>query len=75
MSDDHLSHSMLEQFRVIRAQMDRIHDDVRSLKIELLSLRHSTRSRDLIQDQHHDDPASLRSRVDRIERRLELTDK
>jgi hypothetical protein len=46
MGDDDLSHLMLEQFRVIRAQMDRIHDDVRSLKVELLSLRHSTRSRD-----------------------------
>jgi tetrahydromethanopterin S-methyltransferase subunit G len=43
--------------------------------VDVLSLRHSGRSRDPILDQDHDDVAALKVRVDRIERRLELTDK
>jgi hypothetical protein len=75
MSDDNISHLMLEQFRLIRAQLDRVYGEVRAVKEDVLSLRHSGRSRDLIQDQDHDDVAALKVRVDRIERRLELTDK
>ena len=75
MSDDNISHLMLEQFRLIRTQIDRVYEEVRALKVDVLSLRHSGRSRDLILDQDHDDVAALKIRVDRIERRLELTDK
>jgi hypothetical protein len=74
MSDDNISHLMLEQFRLIRTQIDRVYEEVRALKVDMLSLRHSGRSRDLILDQDHDDVAALKVRVDRIERRLELTD-
>jgi hypothetical protein len=75
MSDDNISHLMLEQFRLIRTQIDRVYEEVRALKVDVLSLRHSGRSRDLILDQDHDDVAALKVRVDRIERRLELTEK
>jgi hypothetical protein len=75
MSDDNISHLMLEQFRLIRAQLDRVYEEVRAVKVDVLSLRHSGRSRDLILDQDHDDVAALKVRVDRIERRLELTEK
>jgi hypothetical protein len=75
MSDDNISHLMLEQFRLIWTQIDRVYEEVRALKVDVLSLRHSGRSRDLILDQDHDDVAALKVRVDRIERRLELTEK
>jgi hypothetical protein len=75
MSDDNISHLMLEQFRLIRTQIDRVYEEVRALKVDVLSLRHSGRSRDRIWDQDHDDVAALKVRVDRIERRLELTEK
>jgi hypothetical protein len=75
MSDDNISHLMLEQFRLIRTQIDRVYDEVRALKVDVLSLRHSGRSRDLILDQDHEDVAALKVRVDRIERRVELTEK
>jgi hypothetical protein len=67
MSDDNISHLMLEQFRLIRTQIDRVYEEVRALKVDVLSLRHSGRSRDLILDQDHDDVAALKVRVDRIE--------
>jgi hypothetical protein len=73
MSDDNISHLMLEQFRLIRTQIDRVYEEVRALKVDVLSLRHSGRSRDLILD--HEDVAALKVRVDRIERRVELTEK
>ena len=32
MSDDNISHLMLEQFRLIRTQIDRVYEEVRALK-------------------------------------------
>ena len=74
MSDDKIELLMLEQFRIIRGDIAKLADDVRGLKVEMIAVRHHVRGMELQQDGHHDDIAAMKTRLDRIERRLELAD-
>lgn len=75
MSEENLSNLMLEQFRLIRKQIDDLRDEVRGYKAEMIAMRHVQRGFDIRQEHHTEDLVSLHVRVDRIERRLALTDK
>lgn len=65
---------VLEQLRAIRGDIARMADDMRGLRTEMLAVRHHARGTELQQDVHHEDIASMKVRLDRIEKRLELVD-
>lgn len=65
---------VLEQLRQMRSKMDQVYDAVQTLNIEMHAFRHHLRGNELDIDTHRDSIAKLRSRIDRIERRLELVD-
>ena len=71
---DNVENLVLEHLRAIRADMARMAEDVRGLRTEMMSVRHHVRGLELAQDADHDGLASVKVRLDRIERRLELTD-
>ncbi len=72
--NDKIESLVLEQLRPMRTQNDRILDEIRGLKVEIMAIRHHQRGVELIQDAHHEDIASVKVRLDRIEHRLELTE-
>ena len=65
---------VLEHLRAIRADMARLSDEMRGLRTEMMSVRHHVRGLELSQDADHSDIASMKVRLDRVERRLELAD-
>jgi len=71
---ENIEHLMLEQFRLIRSDIALLRDEVRGLKTEMVAVRMHVRGNELDVDTHRDSIAKLQSRVDRIERRLELVD-
>ena len=52
---------VLEQLRLLRAQNDRILDEIRGLKTEMLSVRHHVRGIELMTDRHHDTISGLQA--------------
>ena len=52
----------------------RMSEDMRGLRTEMVSVRHHVRCIELSQDADHDAIASVKARLDRIEKRLELVD-
>ena len=71
---DKIENLMLEHFRIIRSEIAGLRDEMRSLKTEMVAVRLHVRGIEVQQDAHHDDIASLKLRLDRVERRLELVD-
>ena len=69
---ENVENLVLEQLRAIRSDMSRMAEDMRGLRTEMVSVRHHVRGIELSQDADHDDIASMKARLDRIERRLEL---
>jgi chromosome segregation ATPase len=65
---------VLEQLRAIRAHTGRIDENVASMRGELTSLRMHVRGAEVQHDALHEDIAILKSRLDRIERRLDIVD-
>ena len=65
---------VLEHLRVIRGDVTVIKDDIRGLKAEMTSMRQHMAAVMTLQEHDHTDIASIKVRLDRIERRLELTD-
>lgn len=65
---------VLEHLRAIRGDMATMKDDMRGLKVEMTSMRHSMASIATLVDHDHDDIAAIKVRLDRIERRLELVE-
>ena len=65
---------VLEQLRQMRSKMDQVYDAVQTLNVEMHAFRHHLRGNELDIDTHRDSIAKLQSRVDRIEKRLELVD-
>ena len=65
---------VLEQLRAIRGDITRLFEEMRGLRTEMMSVRHYVRGLELSQDVDHGDIASIKDRLDRIERRLELAD-
>jgi hypothetical protein len=65
---------VLEQLRAIRGDMVRVADEIRGLRTEMTAMRQHMAGIVTIQEYDHTDIATLKVRVDRIERRLELVD-
>ena len=65
---------VLEQLRQMRSKIDQVYDVVQTLNVEMHAFRHHLRGNELDIDTHRDSIAKLQSRVDRIEKRLELVD-
>ena len=65
---------VLEQLRLIRGDFSKPADELRGIKVEIIVRRHHQHDLELTQDGHHDDIVSIKVRIDRIERRLELVD-
>jgi hypothetical protein len=65
---------VLEQLRAMRTDMGRIFDEIRAIRSELASSRLHVRGVETLQDADHSDIASLKVRVDRLEKRLDLVD-
>jgi phosphopantetheine adenylyltransferase len=71
---DNVGNLVLEQLRAMRTDIGRIFDEIRAIRSELASSRLHIRGVETLQDADHTDIASLKVRVDRIEKRLELVD-
>jgi ribosomal protein S15P/S13E len=71
---DNIEHLMLEQFRLIRDRLDIISVQITELYREMHAFRHHVRGNELDIDANKNLLAHLTGRVDRIERRLELSD-
>ena len=65
---------MLEHLRAIRADTAKMAEDIRGLRTEMTSMRQHMAGVVTLQELDHTDIASLKVRLDRIERRLELVD-
>ena len=65
---------LLEHMRAIRSDISRLADDMRVTRSEMTSLRQPMAGISTLQDQDHVDIASIKSRLERIERRLDLVD-
>lgn len=65
---------VLELLRSMRTDMARMAEDVRTLRVEIQAGRHHLRGLEITSDVHSDGLDDLRRRVDRIERRMELSD-
>lgn len=74
MADDKIEHLMLEQFRRLDAKVDRILEAMRVMHDDALSLRLHVRANTRDIDAQRDTLANLTLRLDRVERRLELSD-
>ena len=65
---------VLELLRAIRGDVGRIKDDMGALKVEMTAVRQHLAGVITLQEHDHGDIASLKVRLERIERRLELAD-
>lgn len=65
---------MLEHLRAIRGDIRRIQDNVAGLKVEMTATRHHISGMSALQDHDHAEIAEIKTRLERIERRLELVD-
>jgi len=75
MADENkIEYLMLEQFRAVRSDIAKVAEDIRNLKTEITAVRHHVRGIEVQQDGHGDEIAGIKVRLERLERRLELTD-
>ncbi|KMO27002.1 hypothetical protein [Methylobacterium aquaticum] len=65
---------VLEHLRAIRIDISGIKDDMRGLRAEMTSIRQHLAGVVTLQEFDHGDIATIKHRLDRIERRLELVD-
>jgi hypothetical protein len=65
---------VLEHLRAIRSDIARLANRMETMSVELTAIRQHLGGVVTIQDHDHGDIAEIKSRLDRIERRLELTE-
>lgn len=65
---------VLEHLRVIRTEMAKMADWMQTLSVEMTAIRQHLAGVVTIQEHDHTDLAAIKLRLDRIERRLELTE-
>jgi len=65
---------VLEYLRAIRVDMAKMATEMHSIRIEMTAMRHILTGHSIQLDHDHDEIAVLKTRVDRIEQRLDLTD-
>lgn len=71
---DNVEHLMLDHLRAIRGDMARMADDVRTMRTEMMPLRQHVSGIVTLQEHDHGDIASIKARLERIEKRLDLVD-
>ena len=71
---DETDNLVLEHLRAIRGEMSNLKEEVRGLRSETTALRHEIRATTVLVEQCVEEIATVRVRLDRIERRLELTE-
>ncbi|MCA3644194.1 MAG: hypothetical protein IOC63_20545 [Methylobacterium sp.] len=72
--NDKVEHLLLEHLRAIRGDMTRLADDMRTMRSEMTALRQHVSGIVTLQEHDHGDIASLKARLDRIEKRLDLVE-
>ncbi|MEM8687949.1 MAG: hypothetical protein AAGF81_11505 [Pseudomonadota bacterium] len=65
---------MLEHLKAIRADMSKMADRMDTMSAEMSAIRQHLSGVVTLQEHDHSDIASLKARLDRIEKRLELAD-
>ena len=65
---------ILEHLRAIRRDMAKMADRMDTMGAEITAIRQHLLGITTLQERDHSDIASLKARVDRIERRLDLVD-
>lgn len=65
---------MLEHLRAMRADMARINNRMDTMHAEMVAVRHHISGMAALQDHDHAEIAEIKTRLDRIERRLEIVD-
>lgn len=65
---------VLEQLRAIRGEIGKLAGEMQTMRVELTAVRQHMAGMLTIQEHDHADIAGIKSRLDRIEKRLELAD-
>ena len=65
---------VLEQFRVIRGDLGKLFNEMQTMRVEMTAMRQHMAGMLTIQEHDHVDLAGIKSRLDRIEKRLELAE-
>lgn len=71
---DEVENLVLEHLRAIRGEMGAMKDEMRTMKSELSAVRHVLDAHTVLLNQCVEDIATVRVRLDRIERRLDLVE-
>jgi hypothetical protein len=65
---------VLEQLRVIRGDLGKLFQEMQTMRVEMTAMRQHMAGMLTIQEHDHVDIAGIKSRLDRIEKRLELAE-
>ena len=65
---------MLEQLRAIRSDIGKVANEMQTMRVEMTAMRQHMAGMMTIQEHDHVDIAGIKTRLDRIEKRLELAD-
>jgi hypothetical protein len=65
---------VLEQLRAIRGDIGKIVNEMQTMRVEMTAVRQHIAGMMTIQEHDHVDIAGIKTRLDRIEKRLELAD-
>ena len=63
-----------EQLRAIRGELGRVANEMQTMRVEMTAVRQHMTGMMTIQEHDHVDIAGIKTRLDRIEKRLELAD-
>lgn len=72
--NENVENLVLEHLRAIRLDMARLADSMRTMQTEMSAMRQHLAGVVTLQEHDHGDIAALKSRVDRIEKRLDLVE-
>jgi hypothetical protein len=65
---------VLEQLRVVRGDLGKLFNEMQTMRVEMTAMRQHMAGMLTIQEHDHVDLAGIKSRLDRIEKRLELAE-
>jgi regulator of replication initiation timing len=65
---------VLEQLRAIRGDIGKLVNEMQTMRVEMTAVRQHMAGMMTIQEHDHVDIAGIKTRLDRIEKRLELAD-
>lgn len=72
--NENVENLVLEHLRAIRADMARLADSMRTMQTEMSAMRQHLAGVVTLQEHDHGDIAAPKSRMDRIEKRLDLVE-